>query len=533
MTEKPESEGKTLTSTPCPESPNPAVQRTVQSYIDETPNWADCTSAPSVPLTRMQWRIWGLATAGKFFEGLVVFMIGVALPLIVREFGLSAAQKGVVSAMVLFGILIGASGLGGLADHYGRKRMFIVEMIIFTGFLILLTFSKSYLWLVVCLFGMGAALGCDYPTAHLVISESIPSRDRGKLVLSVFGFQAIGALIGTFIGYLILYENPNVGAWRWMFASAIIPASLVIIGRFFICDSAHWLYSRGRVAEAEREIKRLLNRQPQYPKEAYLADPQPESRDSDNQRSRGGYGELFSKQNLRATVFASAPWFLQDLSTYGIGIFTPTILAAAIGHAAQHPRNLADIIYNDILAAKSAAMLDVLLLVGIIFAILLADRVGRVRLQVVGFIGCAAGLALAALSMNFNGSTQMALLFCGFLLFNFMTNMGPNAQTCLLAGEVFPTHIRGKGAGLAASFAKIGAVTTAFLFPILLKDIGTQALLLILVCTSALGALLTWSFRIETTGVNLEEIGRSQGAGEEEHAPGDRPAKLTLRGSGI
>ncbi len=63
------------------------------------------------------------------------------------------------------------------------------------------------------------------------------------------------------------------------------------------------------------------------------------------------------------------------------------------------------------------------------------------------------------------------------------------------------------GAGFAAAFAKIGAVSTAFLFPILLADIGTQALLLILVGTSLLGAFVTWAFRIETTGLNLEKIG--------------------------
>ena len=59
------------------------------------------------------------------------------------------------------------------------------------------------------------------------------------------------------------------------------------------------------------------------------------------------------------------------------------------------------------------------------------------------------------------------------MLFNFMTNLGPNAQTYLLAGEVFPTEVRGMGAGFAAAFAKIGAVATAFLFPILLAGIGT------------------------------------------------------------
>jgi nitrate/nitrite transporter NarK len=153
-------------------------------------------------------------------------------------------------------------------------------------------------------------------------------------------------------------------------------------------------------------------------------------------------------------------------------------------------------------------MITTLLIIGIIFAVLLADKVGRIWLQVVGFIGCAAGLFIASMASSFDGGTKTAIIFTGFMLFNFMTNLGPNAQTYLLAGEVFPTAIRGTGAGLAAAVGKIGAVATAFLFPILLVAIGTGPLLYILVGTSILGAVVTWAFRIETTGVNLEEIGR-------------------------
>jgi MFS family permease len=480
--------------------------RSVQSYIDETPFWPDGTGTPGVPMTRMQWRIWILATAGKFFEGLVVFMTGVALPLMVVEFDLSATEKGVVGAATLAGILIGASALGGLADIFGRKRMFIVEMIIFAVFLIALSLSPSYAWLVVFLFGVGLALGCDYPTAHLVISESIPSKDRGKLVLSAFGFQAVGALVGTAVGYLILANLQDVTAWRWMYATAVIPAILVIVGRFFISDSGHWLLERGQRAKAEQELMRLLEREPKYPKEVHLGSPEEEAALEKKPRRKRGYGQLFTRKTRRATVLASVPWFLQDLGTYGIGIFTPTILAAAIGHQTTHAHNLTAIIHNDILAAKGAALLDVLLIIGIVAAVLLTDKVGRIRLQVIGFIGCAVGLALAAFSQALSGPAQMTLLIIGFMLFNFMTNMGPNAQTYLLAGEVFPTRIRGKGAGFAASFAKIGAVTTAFLFPVLLAQIGTETLLAILVGTSLAGALITWLFRIETAGKNLEDL---------------------------
>lgn len=454
-------------------------------------------------MTTMQWRIWWLATAGKFFEGMVIFMTGVALPLIVLEFSLSPWQKGLVGAAPLFGILVGATALGGLADHYGRRVMFIFEMLLFAAFLIGVALSTSFLWLVVFLFGMGAALGCDYPTAHLVISESIPSKNRGSLVLGAFGFQAVGALAGTLIGYLILRSSESLADWRMMYSTAILPAVLVLIGRFFIPQSGHWLVVRGRLSEAEHAMSRLLSRRPKYPHRIQLKTPELPA-DADH---KPGLHKLFKKKNRRATILASVPWFLQDLGTYGIGIFTPTILAATIGSTSANSRNLAEVIHSDMLAAKGAALIDILLIVGILAAIFLADRIGRIRLQIFGFIGCAVGLLIAALSLHFSGSAQIFLIFAGFMLFNFMTNLGPNAMTYLLAGEVFPTHIRGAGAGFAASVAKIGAVLTAFFFPILLKDIGTSALLYSLVAASLLGAWVTWRFGIETKGANLEKIG--------------------------
>ena len=480
-------------------------ERTVQDWIDECPVWADGTSLPSVPMTGMQWLIWSLAAAGKFFEGFVVFMTGVALPLLSAEFHIGAAEHGIISAASLFGILIGAVALGGLSDRFGRKPMFIVEMVIFVAFLAALCVAPNYYLLVFFLFGLGLSLGCDYPTAHMIISESIPSLARGKLVLGAFAFQAVGALGGTAVGYGVLATLPELSSWRWMYASALIPAILVLLGRFYIVESANWLAARGDAQRAEAAVKRLLVRKPQYPTDIRLA-----ARDGVATTGHNGggtsYAALFNAKNRRATILASVPWFLQDLGTYGIGIFTPTILAAAVGASADHARSIADIIANDITAAKGAALITALLIVGIIFAVLLADVVGRIRLQVIGFIGCAAGLLLASFSSLTSGGASTLLIFAGFMLFNFMTNLGPNAQTYLLAGEVFPTAIRGKGAGFAAAFAKVGAVLTAFLFPILLVGIGTTALLYGLIVTSILGAIVTWLYRIETTGINLDAL---------------------------
>src|SRR5262245_54089169 len=290
--------------------------RTVQDYIDETPVWADATPVRHPPITNMQWLIWGLAAAGKFFEGMVVFTTGVALPLMAKEFALGATEKGVVAAASLLGILVGATVFGGLADRYGRKQIFIIEMVLFGTFTVVLTLSPSYLVAVAALLGIGIALGCDYPTAHLMISESIPSRIRGRMVLAAFGFQAVGGLVGTAVGFLILFENPEIGAWRWMYASAIVLALPVIVGRFFIVQSPLWLMFRGRVEEAQAATQRLLSRDPPYSKEVILRHPEPVR---SHHPDKASWSRLFHGTNLHRTILASVPWFLQDLGTYGIG----------------------------------------------------------------------------------------------------------------------------------------------------------------------------------------------------------------------
>lgn len=75
-----------------------------------------------------------------------------------------------------------------------------------------------------------------------------------------------------------------------------------------------------------------------------------------------------------------------------------------------------------------------------------------------------------------------------------------------IAGELFPTRIRGRGAGFAVSFAKIGALLTAFLFPILAKGPWHTKIIGGRVVASLIGAIVTYLFRIETASKNLEEM---------------------------
>src|SRR6202034_1248172 len=153
----------------------------------------------------------------------------------------------------------------------------------------------------------------------------------------------------------------------------IVPAILVVVGRLYVTESPHWLVAKGRTVEGEKATTQLLKRTPQYPKSVSLGHLADEAK-AKAAEGHGSYLSLFKKKNRRATILASVPWFLQDLGVYGIGIFTPTILGA----------------------------------------VLLVDRVGRIKLQIWGFIGCAVGLLLSGLSIRSDGSNVMWLLFLGF-----------------------------------------------------------------------------------------------------------------------
>lgn len=474
------------------------MKKTVQAYIEEIPNWQDGSSLGKAPLSGMQWLVWSLATAGKFFEGLIVFMGGIALPLVSEQFSIDQTTKGFITAATLAGILIGALFLGGLADRFGRKPVFIGEMVLLLIGLLGASFSSSSELLIFWLFIMGLALGADYPTAHLVISESIPASIRGRLVLGAFSFQALGAVIGTAICAVVLSSEPELSTWRIFYLLPVIPVALVAWGRIFLPESSHWLLSKGHLTKAEKQLRKLLNRQDISLLELEIAE------EGVVKYKSSKFGDLFHGKQLNSTILASLPWFLQDISTYGVGIFTPIIIAAAFG-AEAHEHNLSAVIHNDLLGAKGTALIDIGFLVGISFAIWLSDKLGRIPLQIAGFIGCSLGLLIAAVG-NFNGANNIILIGVGFFLFQFMTNLGPNSQTYLIAGEVFPTKIRGVGAGFAAACGKVGAVLTAFFFPALLNGFGADRLLPLLALTSLIGALITWLYRVETKGVNLETI---------------------------
>ena len=451
-------------------------------------------------ITRSMWLLWFLSAALIGLDGFDFFIIGVALPFIELDFGMTATETGAIAVAAIFGSLVGSLTLGPLTDRVGRQLMLAIDIVIF----LVASAATALAWnaasLIAFRFLVGIGIGADYPISVAYITENVPARFRGRMVIGAFTFQSLGALLGAVTGLAVIHifqtSFPDAltasthYAWRWMLGVGLLLAIAVAILRFqFLLESPLYYIAKGDYEAASQAASELLER----PIEITAESEPPTTTEKLN------YGALFGPTYARRTILAAIPWFLQDIATYGIGIFTPVIIAL-LAFADE-----TDFMMREFRAAQGAAFVEVFLVLGFMLAIILVDQLGRIPLQVTGFIGMAVGLSLLAFdshgsSGDPSSSPNIALILAGFIIFNLFMNMGPNATTFLLSGEVFPTAIRASGAGLAAAIAKSGAVLGTFGLPILRQSWGEQSLLFGVAGTCLLGAGITYLFRVETRG---------------------------------
>ena len=445
------------------------------------------------PLTFAMKRLWALSAGLIALDGFDFFIIGVALPLLEKHFSLSATEIGAIAVAAIFGALVGSLTLGPVTDKIGRQTMLLVDVILF----LVATAGTVLAWnaesLIFFRFLVGVAIGADYPISVSYITENVPSRLRGSLVIAAFSFQSVGALLGAITGIFVIDLAPDTAiafGWRWMLGVGLILALGVAVMRFsFLLESPRYYISKEDYQGASAAASILLDTPITITKET----------EPPSEEINLPYSALFSRQYLRDTLLASLPWFLQDIATYGIGIFTPKIISILAFSENK------DFLGQQLDAARGSAFVDVFLILGFLFAIVLVERLGRIRLQIIGFLGMAVGLLILALGSQSN-QVNIAMIFGGFLVFNLMMNAGPNSTTFLLSGELFPTSIRASGAGFASAFAKTGAVLGTFFLPILQTRLGIPLLLELLAIICLLAAIITYLLRIETTGKSLELV---------------------------
>lgn len=426
---------------------------------------------------RFQLRVAACASGGKFVDGWILAVIGIALPLASFQMGMSPLWEGLIGASSLIGIFVGGLLFGWLTDLLGRRRMFTLTLAIFLIFSVMQFFVTDPGWLFVFRLIMGIAVGADYAIAGALIAEFSSQEKRGPYLAGMlvwwyagFAISAIGSLIA-----LGIWGESDL-LWRLMLVSSGLPALIMLFIRIGLPESPRWLASKGRNAEADQVADKYLS--DDVKKDIYKEDP-----------GHGGFRALFSKEGRRKTMFTSLFWMAQVTPFFAIYTFLPRVLESL---------NL------NMDASWGEILMYLVLLVGSAVGTLLVNRVGRRNMLIVPF--AVTGIALLVLGL-WPGAPAPVVVLC-FLTFAIF-NSGSNVLQMLYPSEIFPTGIRASGVGFAAAMSRIGSAIGTFLLPIILVNWGITPVMFICAAVLFVGMVVSMMWAPETTGKDLSESTQS------------------------
>lgn len=455
-----------------------------------------------------------IAGMGFFTDAYDLFVIGVitalftfyvpfAIPGYVFSFHVGSKVTGLtglslISAAAIFGAVFGPMIFGRLGDLFGRKTIYGIEMVILMAGAILSSVAWSFASLVAFRFILGLGIGGDYPMSATIMSEYSNVKSRGRLVGTVFAMQGFGLITGILLAIGLLYAIPtNLGlAWRLMLLAGAIPAAAVYFFRRRMPETPRYtLHVQGKARETANVVSSLTG------VSLHASQAGKESRRTEA-RNRGTFTAFFVSY-LPLVVGTALSWFFFDMSFYGTGIYTPTLLKSLSLVASPSLTQVQHLIVSE----QYTAVIDLIFTIpGYWIAVALIDRVGRKTLQYAGFAAMAVAFAILGLDPALIGlGVPFVIIYGSTFLFG---NLGPNTTTFIVPTEVFPTAFRTTGHGIAAGTGKFGATLGVLLLPALQILFGDSGMMLFLSAMAVFGVLVTVGFIKETKQATLEQTSR-------------------------
>ena len=425
-----------------------------------------------------------LGALGFLLFGYDTGVIAGALLFIRTAMGLSPAQQGLVVSILLAGAALGAVVSGRLVERFGHRRLLMGAGILFTVGAAMAALATGVSMLVAARFILGLAVGAASTQVMLYLSEIAPTQTRGALA-------TVGPLTGTagiLLAYIVGYALSGSGAWRWMFAVAIIPSLLLSFGILLAPDSSRWLVHHGREEDA-RATLRLI-----YPPE----DVEGELRNIGRVARRPGVGllGLFTDRAVRRPLLVAACMAIlqQVVGINTVVYYAPTILRN-IGFGASD-------------AILTTCFLQFLALSASVFTARIVDSTGRRPLLMIGAAVMAAALVAIGLIMSTPLSATseghvVAVVSLAVYKMAFSFSWGP--LVWVMMPEILPHRARGPGMGCATLANWASNFVVSLLFPILL-GIGALTVFGVFVGFCAVAFLFTLLVLRETAGVSLETI---------------------------
>jgi putative MFS transporter len=436
-------------------------------------------------------------TGGQFSDGFVLGIIGIAVSMAVGPLHLDALWMGLLGAASLAGLFFGSMLAGPIADKYGRRTIFAYYMLLFALVSAAQYFVTTPSQLLVLRLVLGLILGADYVVSKSLVTEYSPRRYRGRL-LSVLAAAWAAGYVGAYLaGFAMRDIGPD--AWRMMLAASGVPALLILPLRMIVPESPMWLMKRGRGDEALAIVRRKFG--PDVTLSCPARVPQ---------RHNGAWSQLFSARWRKNTLVGCVFYTCQVIPYFALGTFAPKVLEAL--HVKD--KFVGGLVYN------------VLLLAGAVIGLLLIDRISRRTFLLATFY--LAALGLAVLTYGSFGPIGTILVFG---LFACVLSAAANLEF-VYPPELFPTHLRASGVGLAVASSRFGSAISTFLLPIAVQRAGIHAALGACVAILLFGGVFCHLMAPETGNENLADV-KSDGVSEDEAgAAGYNDANLAAPVSG-
>ncbi|MFH8408349.1 MFS transporter [Streptomyces sp. NPDC018019] len=436
-----------------------------------------------LPPSRWHRRLTLTVGIGAFFDLYEIFLGGVLAAVLAERWQLEHTARSWVIAAGFLGMFVGANVLSVLADRFGRRRMFLVNLGAYSLCSLLCAFAPNVQWLIALRFLAGLGLGAELVLVDTYLAEFLPRAVRGRYIAWAYTFGFLGVPVAAFVGARLVATRELFGVegWRWLLVAGALGAAFIQLMRARLPESPRWLAVHGREAEAARIVTDIEER---VARETGGTLPSVAAAAEVPQR-RVPLGEMFRGDHRRRTLMWWIFQVLQTVGYYGFGSLAPVVLTAK-GHT--------------VTASLSYAALSFCgYPLGSALSVPLIDRVERKTL----IIGSALGMAACGLAFGFAGSAWLivgagcALTVCS----NVFSNAFHVYQT-----EIFPTGLRSSAIGIAYSLSRLTSVILPFVALTVLDGLGPgavftgSAVLMVLLCLDV--ALLG----PRSTGRSLERI---------------------------
>jgi MFS transporter, putative metabolite:H+ symporter len=374
---------------------------------------------------RFQKRLLGVCGVTWAADAAEVLLLGFALPSIIGEFGISAAQGGLIATATFAGMLVGAWFWGTISDYIGRRTGFQMTVLIFALFGFLSALAPSWEWLAALRFITGFGLGGALPLDFSLYAEFLPSQNRGRNLVILESFWAVGTIIAAGLAWLLV---PNFG-WRPLLATSALGALLVLWIRRSIPESPRYLAISGRAVEAKEILARVATANDR---------PGPE-RDLITGERQGGatVAKLWMPRLRRSTLMLWITWFCIALAYYGLFTWLPSAFVERG--------------FSSLQTYQNTFVLALAQLPGYFSAAYLIERWGR-RNTLSLYL-----LASGVFTFLFAVASGLGWVLASAILMSFFS-LGAWAALYAWTPELYPTEIRTTGMGWASGMARVAGI---------------------------------------------------------------------------